>query len=102
MAGASRWMGAAINISAEGGGERWRCRTSSSDPWQGPVIRALWVAMATAFATLFFGLIAIIGSVLRIRGRLYFWATQQWSRAILRASAVRVIPHGMDRLDWSE
>lgn len=66
------------------------------------MIRALWVAMATAFATLFFGLIAIIGSVLRIRGRLYFWATQQWSRAILRASAVRVIPHGMDRLDWSE
>ena len=65
------------------------------------MIRSAWVAINLALATLFFGLIAIAGSLLRIRGRLYYWATQQWSRAILRASAVPVRAHGMSRIDWN-
>lgn len=65
------------------------------------MIRSAWVALNIALATLFFGFIAIVGSLLRVRGRLYFWATQQWSRGILWASAVPVVPHGMDRVDWS-
>ena len=65
------------------------------------MIRSAWVAVNLALATLFFGLVAIVGSLLRVQGRLYFWATQQWSRAILWASGVPVIPHRMDRIDWS-
>lgn len=64
------------------------------------MIRTAWVMLVTGVATLFFGLIAILGSLLRIRGRLYYWATRQWSRTILRASAVPVVPHGMERIDW--
>jgi 1-acyl-sn-glycerol-3-phosphate acyltransferase len=65
------------------------------------VIRSAWVALNLALATLFFGIIAIIGSLLRIRGRLYYWATQQWSRAVLWASNVPVFAHGMRRIDWN-
>ena len=65
------------------------------------MIRSAWVGINIALATLFFGLIAIIGSLLRVRGRLYFWATQQWSRAILWASGVKVVTHGLDRIDWN-
>lgn len=64
------------------------------------MIRSAWVAVNLALATLFFGLIAIGGSLLRVRGRLYSWATQQWSRAILWASAVPVFAHDMGRVDW--
>lgn len=64
------------------------------------MIRSAWVALNLALATLFFGLIAILGSLLHIRGRLYYWATQQWSRGVLWASAVPVVPHGMGRIDW--
>ena len=64
------------------------------------MIRSVWVAFNLALSTLFFGLIAILGSLLRIRGRLYSWATQQWSLAVLWASAVPVFAHGMDRIDW--
>jgi 1-acyl-sn-glycerol-3-phosphate acyltransferase len=64
------------------------------------VIRSAWVAINLALSTLFFGLIAIVGSLLRVRGRLYYWATQQWSRAVLWASAVPVLAYGMDRVDW--
>lgn len=65
------------------------------------MIRSAWVGLNIALSTLFFGLIAIIASLLRVRGRVYFWATQQWSRAILWASSVPVFAHGMDRVDWS-
>lgn len=66
------------------------------------MIRSLWVALNLGLATLFFGLIAIGGSILRVRGRLYFWATQQWSRAVLWASNVPVRAHGMQRIDWNQ
>jgi 1-acyl-sn-glycerol-3-phosphate acyltransferase len=65
------------------------------------VIRSAWVALNLALSTLFFGLVAIVGSLLRIEGRLYSWATQQWSRAVLWASAVPVFAYGMDRIDWA-
>jgi 1-acyl-sn-glycerol-3-phosphate acyltransferase len=45
-----------------------------------------------------FGLIAIVAALLRYRGRLYFWCTQQWSRAILWASQTPVYVHGLEHL----
>jgi 1-acyl-sn-glycerol-3-phosphate acyltransferase len=66
------------------------------------VIRTLWVAFNVAAATLFFGLIAILASILRVRGRIYPWATQEWSRAILWASNTPVVAHGMERVRWQE
>jgi 1-acyl-sn-glycerol-3-phosphate acyltransferase len=64
------------------------------------VIRTGWAYLNAILATLFFGGVAIGASVLRVRGRIYFWATQQWSRAILRASHVPVFTHGMEQVDW--
>lgn len=64
------------------------------------MIRTAWMVLNFALATFFFGLIAIVGSLLRVRGRLYYWATRQWSREVLWASAVPVIAHGMNRIDW--
>jgi 1-acyl-sn-glycerol-3-phosphate acyltransferase len=64
------------------------------------VIRAAWVAIVAALATLFFGMIAIAGALLRVRGPLYLRATRSWSRSILRASGTRVETHGMDRVKW--
>lgn len=52
------------------------------------------------FSTLFFGLIAIVGALLRVRGRLYFRATQGWSRAILRASGTSVVTYGIESIAW--
>lgn len=65
------------------------------------MIRFAWVALNTALATLVFGLVAIVASLLRVRGRVYHWATQQWSLAILWASRTPVTTHGMERVDWS-
>lgn len=64
------------------------------------MIRALWVGLVVGVATLFFGLIAIGGALLRVRGRLYFWATQSWSRTILRASGTPVVTHGLEAVPW--
>src|SRR5690606_21089854 len=66
------------------------------------LIRSAWVGLILALATWFFGLVVIIASLLRVRGRIYFWATQQWSRAVLRASRVPVRSHGIERVDWSQ
>jgi 1-acyl-sn-glycerol-3-phosphate acyltransferase len=66
------------------------------------VIRLLWVGLNTALSTFLFGLIAIVASLLRVRGRIYYWCTQQWSRAILWASATPVVTHGMAEIDWQQ
>jgi 1-acyl-sn-glycerol-3-phosphate acyltransferase len=63
-------------------------------------VRAVWVAAILVLATLFFGLVAILGALFRVRGRLYFWATQSWSRTILRATGVRVVTHGLEEVPW--
>ncbi|HEX6924126.1 MAG TPA: lysophospholipid acyltransferase family protein [Longimicrobiaceae bacterium] len=65
------------------------------------MIRSAWVGLNIALATLFFGTIVIVASLLGVRGRLYFWATQQWSRVVLWASNVSVTAHGIDRVDWN-
>jgi 1-acyl-sn-glycerol-3-phosphate acyltransferase len=64
------------------------------------VIRTLWVATVVVFSTLFFGLLALGGALLRVRGPLYLRATQSWSRSILWASGTRVVTHGMDEVRW--
>lgn len=66
------------------------------------MIRFAWVALVTALATLAFGLVAIVGSLLRVRNRrLYYWATRSWSRATLWASGTPVVVHGLERVDWN-
>lgn len=65
------------------------------------MIRTVWVFLVVGLATLFFGLIAIGASLLRVRGGVYAWATRQWSRTILAASATPVVVEGMDEVDWS-
>jgi len=64
------------------------------------LIRTFWTAVVVVFSTLFYGLIAIVGALLRVRGRLYFRATQGWSRAILRASGTSVVTHGLNEVRW--
>jgi 1-acyl-sn-glycerol-3-phosphate acyltransferase len=57
------------------------------------LIRSLWVGIVLTVSTYFYGAIAIGAALLRVRGRVYSWATQAWARAILRASPtpIRVI-----------
>lgn len=65
------------------------------------MVRTIWSYSILLLATAFFGIIVIVASMLRIRGRIYFWATQQWSIVLLRASSSSVRVHGMERIDWS-
>lgn len=65
------------------------------------MIRFLWVALVMVTATGGFGAIAIGAALLRRRGDIYSWCTQQWARAILRASGTPVVTRGMERIDWS-
>ncbi len=58
------------------------------------------MALVLAGSTAFFGLLAIAGALLRVRGPLYLRATQSWSRTILRASGTRVVTHRMDEVPW--
>lgn len=65
------------------------------------MIRAVWVGAVLVLATLFFGLLVMVAAALCRRGEVYYWATQSWSRAILRASGVRLITSGLDGVDWA-
>jgi 1-acyl-sn-glycerol-3-phosphate acyltransferase len=58
------------------------------------------VALVVLVSTLFFGLLAMGGALLRVRGRLYFHATQRWGRSILRASGTSVVTHGLEDVCW--
>lgn len=62
------------------------------------MIRTLWVGIVIAAATYFYGAIAIIAALLRVRGEIYTWATQEWARAILKASGTRVVVHGLENI----
>lgn len=66
------------------------------------MIRLLWVLLNLLLATLVFGGIVLVAGLLRHRGRLYFWCTQQWGRAVLWASGVRVVTHGMEQVAWEQ
>lgn len=56
----------------------------------------------TALATLFFGTVAIVAALMRVRGSIYSTVTKQWARTILWASKSPVVVHGMDLVEWSE
>jgi 1-acyl-sn-glycerol-3-phosphate acyltransferase len=58
------------------------------------VIRTIWAAIVAVAATGFYGGLAIAGAFLGRRGSFYSALTRGWARAILRASACRVVVHG--------
>jgi len=62
------------------------------------VIRAVWVTFTLTLATLFFGSIAMVASLFRVRGKIYYWCTRNWARTALRVSGVRVRVHHPERL----
>jgi 1-acyl-sn-glycerol-3-phosphate acyltransferase len=66
------------------------------------MIRLAWVLLNIALSTFFFGFVAIVASILRVRGRIYYWCTSQWSRAILWASSTPVRTYGMEAIDWAQ
>lgn len=53
-------------------------------------------------ATLVLGPLVVLASLLGVRGGLYPGVARLWSRILLRASGVRVVAHGYERLDWTE
>lgn len=66
------------------------------------MIRTPFVALVTALATLIFGSVAIVASLFGVRGRVYGWATREWSRSILWASGVSVYVHGAEHVKEGE
>ena len=62
------------------------------------MIRSLWVFLTLVFATLGYGAIVIVASILRVRGRIYDWATREWARTALRASATPVTVGGAEHV----
>ncbi len=65
------------------------------------MIRTAWAYLFAAFSTFFFGSVVFFGALFRLRGRIYFWATSQWGRSLLWASASRVRVHGAESIDWN-
>lgn len=65
------------------------------------MIRALWLLLNVALATVAFGTIAIVASLLRLRGRIYYWCTREWSRAIVWSTGAPVRTVGLERVDWT-
>lgn len=66
------------------------------------MIRFAWVVLVIALATLFFGSIAIVAALFRVRSRVYFWCTQGWSRTILWASGTTIVTHGLESVNWDQ
>lgn len=66
------------------------------------MIRAVWVTLTLTLATLFFGSIAMMASLFRVRGRIYYWCTRNWARTALRVSGVRVHVHHPERFSSDE
>jgi 1-acyl-sn-glycerol-3-phosphate acyltransferase len=66
------------------------------------LIRTAWAVLFAAVSTFFFGSVVFFAALLRIRGSIYFWATSQWGKSLLWASASRVRIHGFERVDWSK
>lgn len=66
------------------------------------MIRTAWAGLHVATATLSLGTLAILASLLRVRGNLYSRLTQSWSRWILWASDTPLIVHGLDNVQPEE
>jgi 1-acyl-sn-glycerol-3-phosphate acyltransferase len=62
------------------------------------VIRTLWVFLAMAAATVWYGGIAIVDSLFRDRVEFYIELTRGWARSILRASGTPVVAHGLENV----
>ncbi|HEV2735470.1 MAG TPA: lysophospholipid acyltransferase family protein, partial [Longimicrobiaceae bacterium] len=62
------------------------------------MIRTLWVYLAIAAATVWYGGTAIVDSLFRSRVEFYIELTRGWARAILRASATPVVAHGLENV----
>jgi 1-acyl-sn-glycerol-3-phosphate acyltransferase len=65
------------------------------------LIRTIWAYLFASLATLVYGSVVMVSSTLRLKGRIYSWASRNWSRALLFGSASGVRVHGFDRVDWS-
>ena len=65
-------------------------------------MRTAWAFSFAAASTFFFGSVVFVAALFRLRGRIYFWATSQWGRSLLWASASTVRIHGLDNVDWSK
>lgn len=63
-------------------------------------MRALWVLVNLVLATIVFGGMVLLLALVRYRGRLYSWATQEWARSTLWAAGVPVLTRGDDRVAW--
>jgi len=66
------------------------------------VIRAIWVVLCGAIFTAFYGIPIIVGSWFSQRGNPCRCErnSRQWSKQILRASGVRVVLEGAEKVDW--
>jgi 1-acyl-sn-glycerol-3-phosphate acyltransferase len=62
------------------------------------VIRTLWALLVLVAATYFYGSVALVASLVGIRGDLYTRCTQKWARAILRASGVPIRLVGFENI----
>jgi 1-acyl-sn-glycerol-3-phosphate acyltransferase len=62
------------------------------------VIRTLWVFATIAWATVWYGGIAIVDAFFKPRVEFYIQLTRGWARAILRASRTPVVPHGLENV----
>jgi 1-acyl-sn-glycerol-3-phosphate acyltransferase len=66
------------------------------------MIRTLLAWLSIGGSTLFFGLIAIVASLLRIRGGVYDWCTREWARTILRGSGIPLRVEGREHVPVGE
>ena len=66
------------------------------------MIRTIWVGLHVATATLSLGSLAILASLLRVRGRLYSNLTRSWARWILWASDTPLTVHGREHIRLDE
>ncbi len=66
------------------------------------MIRTAWAGLHLATATLSLGTVAILASLLRVRGDLYSELTRSWARWILWASDTSVTVHGLEHIRREE
>jgi len=62
------------------------------------VIRTIWVGLVAVTSTYFFGTVALVASLMGVRGGIYTRCTQRWARAIMRASAIPLQLEGRENL----
>jgi 1-acyl-sn-glycerol-3-phosphate acyltransferase len=62
------------------------------------MIRTLSAWASIGASTLFFGTIAIVAGVLRVRGGVYDWCTREWARTIMRGSGIPLTVEGRENV----